>query len=59
MAKLNTPTAGQGEPKAPEGRSIKLPLAARDLALQIPGLYKKDLLTIWKGSFDPNNIARL
>jgi hypothetical protein len=33
MAKLNTPTAGQGEPEAPEGRSIELPPATRDLTL--------------------------
>jgi len=46
IAKLNTPTAGQGEPKAPKGRSIKLPPAIQDLTLQIPGLHKKDLLTI-------------
>jgi len=27
MAKLNAPTVGQGKPKAPKGRSIKLPPA--------------------------------
>jgi hypothetical protein len=59
MARLNTAPAGQGEPEAPEGRSIELPPAARDLALQIPGLHEKDLLAIWKGSFDPDNTARL
>jgi hypothetical protein len=33
IAKLNTPTVGQGKPKAPKGRSIKLPLAIQDLTL--------------------------
>ena len=33
MARLNVPTVGQGEPEAPEGTSIELPPAARDLTL--------------------------
>jgi hypothetical protein len=59
MAKMNAPATGQGEPDAPESRSITLPPAAKDLGLQIPGLHDKDLLAIWKGSFDPANLARL
>ena len=46
MAKINTPVMGQGELDAPEGRSITLPPAAKDLGLQIPGLHDKDLLAI-------------
>ena len=59
MAKMNTPVTGQGELDALEGRSITLPPAAKDLGLQIPSLYNKDLLAIWKSSFDPANLARL
>jgi len=59
MAKINAPVTGQDKLDTLESRLIILSLAVKDLGLQIPGLYNKDLLVIWKGSFNPTNLARL
>jgi hypothetical protein len=64
LAKLNAPVAAQAAQDAPgspiEGRSVEpLPPGAGDLVLQIPGLNDRDILAVWKGSFEPDNLARL
>ena len=46
MAKINAPVTGQDKLDTLESRLIILSLAVKDLGLQIPGLYNKDLLVI-------------
>jgi len=51
----HTSTAKADEP----GESYNLPEGSGTLELDLPGLARRDLYDIWKGSFRPENLARL